>query len=172
MPRSIRESLESATQRIGISRVDRSFGRARYDSDLNKKPWRTYYFYLNGKAVPEHLEECPITTKVLEQVPHNGLHVCFSAIDPGGALVPHTGPTNTSLTAHLGLLNCEDSLLCVANRSQTYKTDDVVIFDDSFVHWAANNGTRTRYTLIITFWHPELTFLERALLNRLIGIAQ
>ncbi len=36
--------------------------------------------------------------------------------------------------------------------------------DDSFVHWVEDTGLKVRYTLMVTFWHPEMNMLERALL--------
>jgi hypothetical protein len=35
------------------------------------------------------------------------------------------------------------------------------------VHWVENHSQHTRYTLMITFWHPQLSSLERSLLARL-----
>jgi aspartyl/asparaginyl beta-hydroxylase (cupin superfamily) len=157
--------------RAELLEVCDSFGRARYDSEFNAKPWRTYYFYLHGRAVPGHLAACPRTREALEHVPHNGLHVCFSALEPQGSLHPHTGPTNASLTAHLGLLNCAGTSLWVAGEMAPYRDDDVLVFDDSFVHWVDNTSTERRYTLMITFWHPELNALERQMLFRAIRIA-
>jgi aspartyl/asparaginyl beta-hydroxylase (cupin superfamily) len=145
-----------------------SFERARYDSDTNPKPWQTFYFYLEGRAVPENLARCPVTKTTLKEIPHNGLHVCFSAIQPGSSLNPHTGPTNASLTAHLGLANCKDSILSVAGQKRKYQEGEVLIFDDSFIHSASNHGSRTRYTLMITFWHPELNSLEISVLKQAV----
>jgi aspartate beta-hydroxylase len=151
-----------------LTRVREGFARAHYDSDLNPKQWNTYYFYLHGKAIDSHLAACPRTAEVLGHVPHNGLHVCFSAIEPGGSLHPHTGPTNASLTAHLGLANCAGARLWVAGKMADYRDDEVLVFDDSFVHWVENGGTAIRYTLMITFWHPELNLLEREFLRRVV----
>src|SRR5262249_57029814 len=39
-----------------LHQVQRDFGRAAYDSDRNVKTWKTFYFYLNGKPVREHLD--------------------------------------------------------------------------------------------------------------------
>jgi aspartyl/asparaginyl beta-hydroxylase (cupin superfamily) len=151
-----------------LAAVRSSFERARYDSHHNPKPWNTFYFFLEGRPVPDHLAACPRTADLLRCVPHNAFHVCFSAIEPGGSLHPHTGPTNASLTAHLGLVDCAGSRLCVAGRTVDYCDDETLVFDDSFVHWVENVGTRVRYTLMITFWHPELSRLERAFLRQVI----
>ena len=148
--------------------MQQSFARAHYDSKHNAKQWNTYYFYLQGNAVEEHLRACPRTAEVLSKIPHNGFHVCFSAIEPGGSLHPHTGPTNASLTAHLGLANCAGARLWVAGESTRYCDGEVLVFDDSFVHWVENTGVTIRYTLMITFWHPELNALERAFLKQVI----
>lgn len=151
-----------------LQAVDAAFERARYDSKLNDKPWHTYYFFLHGRPNLANLAACPRTRAALEEVPHNGFHVCFSALEPGGSLHPHTGPTNASLTAHLGLLNCAEANLWVGGEKAQYRDDHVLVFDDSFVHWVENAGTKRRYTLMITFWHPELTVLERAFLWQVV----
>lgn len=148
--------------------VQAGFDRARYDSDANPLPWNAYYFYLEGRAVPEHLAACPRTAALLATLPHNGLHVCFSAIQPGGNLQPHTGPTNASLTAHLGLENCAGAELWVGRHCVPYRDGGVLTFDDSFVHWVENAGTGVRCTLMITFWHPSLSRLERWFLGRIL----
>lgn len=151
--------------RAEMAAVRQRFQRAAYDSDINAKPWNTYYFYLRGRALPEHLRECPRTADVLARLPANRFHVCFSAIQPNGSLAPHTGPTNTSLTVHLGLENCQGARLFVADQVIDYRDGDVLIFDDSYVHWVEHTGTQTRCTLMITIWHPGLSSLERAYLN-------
>lgn len=163
--------LEDASHGIlgELTRVRETFERARFDSDQNPTTWKTYYFYLQGKPIKEHLAACPIIRDLLTQIPHNGLHVCFSAIQPGGSLHPHTGPTNMGLTAHLGVENCAGSRLWVANQVLDYVDNKVFVFDDSFVHYVENTSPNVRYTLMITFWHPELSALERMLMGRLVS---
>lgn len=160
--RALREA--AADIRAEMQAVNERFERARYDSDVNEKPWTTYYFYLQRQAMTEHLRACPRTAEALAQVPTNRLHVCYSAIQPGGSLAPHTGPTNTSLTVHLGLANCAGAKMYVADRVVDYRDDDLFIFDDSYVHWVEHEGTAVRCTLMITIWHPDLNALERAFL--------
>jgi aspartyl/asparaginyl beta-hydroxylase (cupin superfamily) len=157
--------------RAELNAVRTAFQGARYDSGLNPKPWMTYYFYLEGRPVAEHLAACPKTAAVLSQLPHNSFHVCFSAIEPGGSLHAHTGPTNASLTCHLGLIDCAGARLWVGDTVVDYRDDEVFVFDDSYVHWVEHAGPRTRYTLMITFWHPELSWPERACMGRLVRFA-
>lgn len=151
-----------------LTSVRDRFERARYDSKYSKKPWQTFYFFLQGRAITENLRFCPRTARLLEQIPHNRLHVCFSALPAGGMLEPHTGPMNTSLTAHLGLADCTGSRLWVGSQSAPYVDREVVVFDDSFVHWARNDGPKTRYTLMVTFWHPDLTVIEKGILRLIV----
>ena len=151
-----------------LHQVQRDFGRAVYDSDRNVKTWKTFYFYLNGRPVKEHLDACPRTKELLSRIPINGLHVCFSAIQPGGVLQPHTGPMNASLTAHLGLEGCEGSAIWVAGEKRPYVEGKVLVFDDSYVHWVGHTGPQVRYTLMVTFWHPDLNALERAMVAQVL----
>lgn len=151
-----------------LASVRGAFARARYDSSDNEKPWTTFYFYLEGRPCRENLSSCPRTAAVLQSIPHNAFHVCFSALEPGGSLHLHTGPTNASLTAHLGLENCSGARLSVANRTAEYRDDEVLVFDDSFVHGVGNFSSAVRYTLMVTFWHPQLTYFERAFLRQVI----
>jgi Aspartyl/Asparaginyl beta-hydroxylase len=163
--RALEASVE--TIRDELHQVLRDFRRAVYDSDRNIKTWKTFYFYLHGKPVEKNLNACPTTRSLLQQIPLNGLHVCFSAIEPGGFLQPHTGPTNASLTAHLGLEGCGGSAIWVAGERRPYVEGKVLVFDDSFVHWVEHTGDKVRYTLMVTFWHP-VNALERTLLGTLL----
>ncbi len=151
-----------------LNEVRGNFERAAYDSDRNVKTWRAFYFYFGGRPVQKNLDACPKTARILRRLPTNRNHVCFSAIEPGGVLQPHTGPTNTSLTAHLGLANCEGASIWVAGQQQKYQDGKVLFFDDSFVHWVEHSGNQIRYTLMITMWHPELNAIERGILGALI----
>jgi aspartyl/asparaginyl beta-hydroxylase (cupin superfamily) len=164
--RALEESVDEI--RNELHQVQRDFGRAAYDSDRNVKTWKTFYFYLNGKPVKEHLDACPRTKELLSRIPINGLHVCFSAIQPGGVLQPHTGPMNASLTAHLGLEGCEGSAIWVAGEKRPYVEGKVLVFDDSYVHWVEHTGAQVRYTLMVTFWHPDLNAVERSLLAAML----
>jgi aspartyl/asparaginyl beta-hydroxylase (cupin superfamily) len=147
--------------------VSETFAPAAYSSTSPDGGWETFYFFFGGKPVKENLARCPATASALAKIPHNGLHVCFSALAPGSSLHPHTGPTNTSLTAHLGLKGCVGAKLHVAGREIDYVEDQAFVFDDSYLHWVTHSGPATRYTLMITLWHPDLNWAERTVLRLL-----
>jgi aspartyl/asparaginyl beta-hydroxylase (cupin superfamily) len=143
--------------------VRERFGHAMYGSGA--KPWTTYYFYLKGRTFEDHLKECPRTAAALAELPLTRGHVCYAAIEPGGGLDPHVGPTNTSLTFHLGLANCAGARLFIADQVLDYRDGELIGFDDTFLHWVEHTGTETRYTLMVTVWHPDLSALERGFLR-------
>ena len=37
----------------------------------------------------------------------------------------------------------------------------MIVFDDTFLHWVEHKGTETRFTLMVTFFHPDLSAIER-----------
>lgn len=143
--------------------VRERFQHAMYGS--GGKPWTTYYFYLKGRVFEDHLKECPRTAEAIREIPLNRGHICYAAIEPGSGLDPHVGPTNTSVTAHLGLANCDGARLFIADQVLDYREGEVIVFDDTFLHWVEHKGTQTRYTLMVTFYHPDLSALERKFLH-------
>jgi len=44
-------------------------------------------------------------------------------------------------------------------------TETPSFLDDSLVHWVEHAGSRVRYTLMVTFWHPDLNAFERSFLG-------
>jgi aspartyl/asparaginyl beta-hydroxylase (cupin superfamily) len=72
------------------------------------------------------------------------------------SLVPHTGNTNFRLTAHLALLVPRaGASLTVGDESANWEAGRVLVFDDAFVHSAANlSPDQDRYVLLLNFWKP------------------
>ena len=151
---------------FNLIKKSESFDRAIYDG-FKGKPWTTKYFYLFGKEVRETHLICPVTSNILKKIPHNLMHICFSCIPGNGALPPHVGPTNTSLVCHLGLENCEKTAIFSGSEIRIYEEGKTLILDDSFIHGVKNTDDKSRYTLMISFWHPELSKFEKIILNLL-----
>jgi len=115
------------------------------------------------------IKRCPETTRILESLPTNHAHVCFSAFPPGGGLPPHVAHTNVNLVCHLGVMNCEGATLYSGSEERTFEEGKCIILDDSFVHSIVHNGPAIRYSLMITFWHPDLNAIERAAIRFTLG---
>ena len=158
--------LEIKKELLTLIDKNQSFDLAVYDG-FKGKPWTTKYFYIFGKEVQETHSVCPYTSEILKKIPHNSMHVCFSCVPGNGALPPHVGPTNTSLVCHLGLHNCEKTVIFAGSKIRKYEEGNTLILDDSFIHGVKNTGDKSRYTLMISFWHPELSKFEKIILNLL-----
>eukprot|EP01112_Ceratiomyxa_fruticulosa_P010714 TRINITY_DN2844_c0_g4_i1.p1 TRINITY_DN2844_c0_g4~~TRINITY_DN2844_c0_g4_i1.p1 ORF type:complete len:342 (+),score=56.25 TRINITY_DN2844_c0_g4_i1:189-1214(+) len=128
-----------------------------------KGDWKVLYFYHNFVRQEDICRLCPKTAKILDDLGDNILRgmLCFSAIEPGTHILPHTGPSNMRLTAHLGMTNCENVLVTVGEITQSYEDGKVIVFDDSFRHEVYHKGKERRITLMLDLWHPDLLKVER-----------
>jgi aspartate beta-hydroxylase len=162
---AIRRELKQCIEGRGAEK----FRRGIYDG-FGGKPWKTLYFFVNGERVGDTHEACPATSAILDKIPHNGMHVCFSAVAPDGALPPHVGPTNANLILHMGLQGCEGSMIFAGRETRKFEEGKCLILDDSFVHGVRHVGPETRYTLMITFWHYDASALERRALDQLFRV--
>lgn len=162
---AVRNELDAC---IDGAMADR-FRRGIYDG-FGGKPWKTLYFFVNGQRVDETHDACPATSAILDRIPHNGMHVCFSAVEPDAALPPHVGPTNANLILHMGLRGCDGAAIFAGDQTKQFQEGQCLILDDSFVHGVRHTGTQTRYTLMVTFWHYDATALERRALDQLFRL--
>jgi len=115
-------------------------------------------------------EHFPETRAALNALP--GLcpdEVMFARMPPGTKIGPHSDNMNFILVAHLGL-ELEDGLctLRVGDWTRAWREGEVLVFDHTFVHSAANDSQRDRYVLICRFWHPGLAAEERYALQFLL----
>lgn len=68
---------------------------------------------------------------------------------------PHFGVTHKVLRAHLGLYVNGDAGICVGNETRHWKEGELLIFDDSILHYAWNRGPTTRVVLLFDFYKKE-----------------
>mmetsp|Transcript_25124 Transcript_25124/g.39166 ORF Transcript_25124/g.39166 Transcript_25124/m.39166 type:complete len:286 (-) Transcript_25124:61-918(-) len=126
--------------------------------------WNVLYFYHNFMPNVGNMGKFPVLTSVLKQFGEEflGGMVCFSSIEPGTCIVPHTGPSNMRLTCHLGIVGCQNVEVQVGVKKSFYQDAKCVVFDDSFIHQVQHKGTDRRITLMLDCWHPSLTPLEKS----------
>lgn len=94
--------------------------------------------------------------------PPHAAEAFVSSLLPGAEIPPHYGISNVKLTVHLPLRVNTAACLKVGDEQRCWsKQQNVIIFDDSFLHSAVNHGVERRDVLIFDVWHPALTTKEK-----------
>ena len=70
--------------------------------------------------------------------------------------MPHCGPTNARLTAHLGLVVPKGLTIRAAEETRGWEEGKCLVFDDSFEHEVKHEGDSERIVLMINFFHPDV----------------
>ncbi|XP_055625163.1 aspartyl/asparaginyl beta-hydroxylase isoform X2 [Toxorhynchites rutilus septentrionalis] len=131
--------------------------------------WKQFELFARGQRIEKNCARAPLTCKLVEQF--TAARSCkrgqvkFSVMHPGTHVWPHCGPTNCRIRAHLGLKVPSSTFIRVATETRSWENGKWLIFDDSFEHEVWHNGTSTRLVLIVDFWHPDLTDVQRKSLN-------
>ncbi|CAK9090062.1 Tetratricopeptide repeat protein 5 (TPR repeat protein 5) (Stress-responsive activator of p300) [Durusdinium trenchii] len=113
-------------------------------------------------------ERFPKTRKILQRL--SGLRffeVFFSQMPPRTKSSEHSEPQNYILTLHLGLqLEQGKCSLQVGRRKREWEEGQVVVFDTTYIHAAANDSERSGCAvLVLRFWHPGLSKEEQHALH-------
>lgn len=122
------------------------------ENDVN---WNIMYLNLMGKWIEKNTRHCPVTTKLLKQMPEVATAV-FSCLGPHTKLVPHYGYYKGFLRYHLGLIIPEDRQcgLVVDNIKYFWEAGKGVVFDDMYRHSAYNNSDQIRVVLYLDLYRP------------------
>jgi aspartate beta-hydroxylase len=142
--------------------------------ELNhSRRWGAYFLWNQGRREEEHLARCPRTAAMLAQVPKvdipgRGPTAFFSILDARTKIPPHSGVTNTRLTAHLPLIVPPGCRFRVGGETRPWREGTAWVFDDTIEHEAWNDSDAPRAILIFDVWNPELTALERDLVRETI----
>jgi len=126
------------------------------ESHLYEHGWKVFglYDFPNGELLDNAEKDCPVTVDLVNRhIPGHGA-VGFSLLQPNTVIQPHIGYQGSFLRLHLGLSVPEgDCGLKVGSHKTTWKTGEVIIFDDRNLHSAWNKTDTDRVVLLIDF--PE-----------------
>lgn len=146
--------------------------------ELNYSPdWSSFHLYKAGERIDSHSQRCPFTTATIEKLPlvstpNQAPEVFFSILKPGTHIPPHYGLANYKLAVHLPLIIPGDCAIRVGDETRTWMEDQCLIFDDSFEHEAWNNSNELRAVLILEVWNPQLSLIERQLVEAILHAIQ
>jgi beta-hydroxylase len=122
----------------------------------NDDRWKTYFFYAFGYKAQANCNRCPVTTRLVEQIP--GMTTAFySILAPGKHLPDHRGAFKGLLRYHLGVLvpePKEKSGIRVGSEICHWDEGASLIFDDTYRHEAWNYTDHNRAVLFVDFKRP------------------
>jgi hypothetical protein len=129
--------------------------------------WNACFLISNEHEYEQNTVALPETLQLIKRVPRLGEFVMISSLNPQSRIAPHTGPWNARVTFHFGLKIPDRCSLRVADEERSWEEGEFLVFEDSFIHEAKNEGQETRFILLIDVWHPQLTDLEIEVFQRL-----
>jgi len=117
--------------------------------------WKRFYLSWYGKELPSAAATCPRTLALLKQIPSIKAAM-FASLPPGATLVRHRDPYAGSLRYHLGLVTPNDPNCFIDVDGQRYhwKDGEAVMFDETFIHHAANKTDHQRVVLFCDIERP------------------
>ena len=115
--------------------------------------WDVFGLQAFGKRIEANCRQCPATDRALREVP--GMTTAgFSRLRPRTRIVPHVGYTDDVLRCHLGLVTPPRCGLQVGREQRAWTEGRCLVFDDTVLHSAWNQGGRDRVVLLIDFERP------------------
>lgn len=117
--------------------------------------WKRFYLKWYDDAHPSAAVLCPRTTALLRGI-KSVKAAMFAELPPGSHLVRHRDPFAGSLRYHLGLATPDDPRCYIEVDGQRYHWQDgkAVVFDETFIHYAANDTDRDRIILFCDVVRP------------------
>nr|AGU11248.1 Aspartyl/Asparaginyl beta-hydroxylase [uncultured organism] len=143
-------------------------GDPNFDAFVSKG-WK--YFYLKWYDVMHDsaLQLCPQTVALLQAIPAIRI-ATFAELPPGGRIASHRDPFAGWMRYHLGLCTPGDGRCWIAVDGERHEWCDggAMLFDETYVHWAANDGERSRLILLCDIERP-MRYRWAQALNRVLG---
>jgi beta-hydroxylase len=120
--------------------------------------WKRFYLTWYGRELPSAMAQCPNTLALLKQIP-SVKAAMFASLPPGATLQRHRDPYAGSLRYHLGLFTPNDAGCFIEVDGQPYhwKDGEAVMFDETFIHHAANRTQQQRVVLFCDIERPLWT---------------
>lgn len=125
-----------------------------------KTGWKRFYLKWYGSSLISAQQQCPKTLTLLESIPCIKAGM-FAMLPPGAKLVSHRDPFAGSYRYHMGLDVPEDDNCFIEVDGQRYswRNGEVVMFDETFIHYARNDTDKNRIVLFLDIKRPVTLFL-------------
>lgn len=150
------EIREEALQLLHVGEIKSS---QNYDdvgfNSFFKSGWKRFYLKWYGESHPSAMKLCPRTTELLQSI-GTVKAAMFATLPPGSKLVRHRDPYAGSYRYHLGLdtPNDEACFICVDGENYHWRDGEAVMFDETYIHYAANQTEHNRVILFCDVERP------------------
>ena len=120
-----------------------------------KTGWTRFYLKWYGSSLGSAEDLCPKTTRLIEQIP-SIKGAMFASLPPGARLVKHRDPFAGSMRYHLGLVTPNDDrcYIDVDGKLHSWRDGEVVMFDETYIHYAENKTDQNRIVLFLDVKRP------------------
>jgi beta-hydroxylase len=131
--------------------------------------WKRFYLKWYDEAHPSARQLAPKTVEILQQFP-TVKAAMFAELPPGAKLGKHRDPYAGSLRYHLGLATANDPACWIDVDGERYwwKDGEATIFDETYLHWAANDTQTDRIIMFCDIERP-MKYRWAQTVNRAIG---
>ena len=151
---------------------DPSRPRRDFHGLLDNPEWSTLSLWEKGAPVPELVSRFAKTLREVQalELPHIGVRapmIQFSRLSAGAHIPPHHGSMNARLICHLPLIVPPGCAFYVGGERREWHEGELLVFDDTVEHEAANDGASDRIILMFDVWKPELSGDERRAITAL-----
>ena len=123
----------------------------------NNNGWKVLPFYGFGFWIENNCKKCPLIYSIIKKIP--GLKTAsLSRLTPGTKLEPHHGwakLSNYVLRCQYGIICGPNCILGCENDVVDVTENKIIVFDDSKLHYAENNGPDDRIILILDIERPN-----------------
>jgi hypothetical protein len=137
---------------------------------IRRGSWKQAHLFRDGRWQDQVCARFPVITAIVRDIPEvstfNPGVITVSRVEPGTHIMPHCGPTNAVLRVHLPVTVPPGVWIRVGDQKLTWDEGKCLVFDDSFEHEVAHEGTEDRVVLILDMLHPQLSDQHERLLQR------
>lgn len=142
----------------------------RYAPPAMHSLWLVHLLQYMGVAIAAPHGQCAGTRALLQELPDACLDypwgdALLSVHASDAHLRAHCSVDNLRVRCHLGLQVPPDCSIRVGSETRHWEEGRALLFEDSFEHEVWNRGATRRAILIVDFWHPDLTRVEREALT-------
>jgi aspartyl/asparaginyl beta-hydroxylase (cupin superfamily) len=168
----IREEFDAVT--ANLSRLKREgnniwAGALTDDASSYGEGWKTLALMDRGRWDDVNANLFPKTCQAVYKSGVPATEIFFACMEGPSSIKKHSDFTNFVLTSHLALdiPNSGENKcrLTVGDETRQWINGKVSVFDTSLLHDAINESDQTRYILMMRFWHPDLSSVEKEALQ-------